>query len=183
MKVTLDTVPLYKTLASNYVTSDDILTNGKAIKMAQNTDQISLYWFPAWNEVVVANWTIIDVNTLGNSFTYDHVPSIYEGVALIAATVKESAFSLTASTCALANSVGTKKYEIYICFTLVTLTLICRIHNFTFNFISSGISAYRASTSMGSNLHRRWLYIRNASSGILRSHVCSYLLRYSSRYL
>lgn len=77
--------------------------------MAQNTDQISIYWFPAFNEVVVANWTIVDVNTLGNAFTYDHVPSIYESVALITAMVKESAFSLTTSTCALANSVGTKE--------------------------------------------------------------------------
>lgn len=110
LKVTLYTVPLYKTLASNYVTSDEILTNGKAIKMAQNADQMALYWFPEFNDVVVADWTIVDVNTLGNAYTYDHVPSVYKGSDFLIATAKEAAFSLTSSTCGLASSVGTDDY-------------------------------------------------------------------------
>lgn len=81
LKVTLYTVPVYKTLANNYVVSDDILTNGKAIKMARNADQMSLYWFPEFNEVVVADWTIVDANTKGNAFTYDHVPSTYTSLS------------------------------------------------------------------------------------------------------
>lgn len=106
LKVTVYTVPLYKTRATNYKVSDEILTNGKAIKMAQNADQMALYWFPAFNEVVVADWSIVDVSTPGNAYTYDHVPSIYEGVAFAVAVAKEAAFSLTTSTCALASSVG-----------------------------------------------------------------------------
>lgn len=106
MKVTLATVPLYKTRAYNYVVSDEILTNGVAIKYAKATDQLAFYWFPALEEVVVANWTIVDVNTAGNAWTNDHVPSTYENFAKIAAVAKEASFRLTTSTCALANSVG-----------------------------------------------------------------------------
>lgn len=106
MEVTLNTVELYKTLAHNYVVSDDIFTNGKAVQMAQETDQISLYWFPAFNEVVVANWTIVDKNTPGTDYSNDHVPSTYSNFALFAELTKEIAFSLTESECALANTLG-----------------------------------------------------------------------------
>ncbi len=106
MKITLASVPLYKTLAHNYLMSDDILTNGVAINWAKTTDQIAFYWFPTFQEVVVSNWTIVDVNTVGNAWTNDHVPSTYEYFALIAAVAKEAAYSLTTSTCALANSIG-----------------------------------------------------------------------------
>lgn len=99
-------MPLYKTRAYNYLVSDAILTNGVAINWARTTDQIAFYWFPTFEEVVVANWTIVDVNTPGNAWTNDHVPSTYENFALIAAVAKEAAFSLTTSTCALANSLG-----------------------------------------------------------------------------
>lgn len=106
MKVTLATVPLYKTRAYNYLVSDEILTNGVAIQWAKSTDQIAYYWFPAFEEVVVANWTLVDVKTAGNAWTNDHVPSTYENFALIASVAKEASFRLTTSTCALANSVG-----------------------------------------------------------------------------
>lgn len=106
VKVTLATVPLYKTLAHNYVQSDVALTNGDAMNWAKTTDQIALYWFPALNEIVVANWTIVDVQTVGNAFTNDHVPSTYENFAAIASVTKEFVFGLTTSTCALANSLG-----------------------------------------------------------------------------
>lgn len=106
VNVTLATVPLYKTRAHNYIVSDKILTNGVAINWAKSVDQIAFYWFPAFEEVVVSNWTIVDVNTPGEAWTNDHVPSMYSNFAFIAAVAKEAAFSLTASTCALANSVG-----------------------------------------------------------------------------
>lgn len=157
LKVTLYTVPLYKTLASNFLTSDEILTNGKAIKMAQNADQMALYWFPEFNEVVVANWSIVDVNTLGNAYTYDHVPSVYTNFAFVVAIAKEAAFSLTSSTCALANSVGTDEYYINI-FLLILISCACRIHNSTCLFIFSGVSSFTASPRLGADLHRKWLH-------------------------
>lgn len=126
LKVTVYTVPLYKTLASNFLMSDDILTNGKAIEMVQSADQMALYWFPEFNNVVVADWTIVDVNTPGNAFTYDHVPSVYANFAVIVAVLKEAAFSLTSSTCALASSVGILTSTLTI-FSYLILTL-CRIH-------------------------------------------------------
>lgn len=106
MDVTLNTAELYKVLAHNRVVSDDILTSGEVIQMAQNTDQLSLYWFPTFNEVVIANWTIVDANTPGTDTTNDHVPSTYDNFSLIATLIKEIAFSLTESTCAAANTVG-----------------------------------------------------------------------------
>lgn len=107
MDVTLYTVPLYKTLAHNYPVSDDVLTNGVAINWAQTTDQLSFYWFPAFKEVVVANWTIVDANMPGNAWTNDHVPSSYESLNVLATLAKEIIFGLTSNTCALANSLGT----------------------------------------------------------------------------
>lgn len=145
VKVTVYTVPLYKTLAHNYLINEEILTNGKAIEMAKNADQLALYWFPEFNEVIVANWTIVDVNTPGTAYTYDHVPSIYEVTAFGVASnfffklkiifklnehktfspvAKEAAFSLTSSTCALANSVGTNEYYLSIAFLINFIILI-----------------------------------------------------------
>ncbi|XP_037034206.1 L-gulonolactone oxidase 5-like [Bradysia coprophila] len=106
VEVTLNTVELYKTLAHNYVVPDDILTNGNAEHMAKNTDQISLYWFPAFKEVVVANWTIVDKSTKGTDYTNDHVPSTYNNFALITSVAKEIAFTLTESKCSTANTLG-----------------------------------------------------------------------------
>lgn len=114
--LTLYTVPLYKTLAHNYPVPDDVLTNGVAANWAKTTDQISLYWFPSFKEVVVANWTIVDSNTPGNAWTNDHVPPTYDNFNVLTGVIKEIAFGLTSNTCALANSLGTK-YDLlaYIC--------------------------------------------------------------------
>ncbi|KAJ6646763.1 L-gulono-1,4-lactone dehydrogenase [Pseudolycoriella hygida] len=106
VEVTLNTVALYKTRAHNYAVSDDILTDGRAVDMVKNTDQISLYWFPAFNEVVVANWTIVSVDTPGTDYTSDHTPSLYSNFAMIIALAKEIALGLTESTCAAANTLG-----------------------------------------------------------------------------
>ncbi len=106
LTATLYTSPLYKTLANNYVVSDEILTNGTAIEMARKADQMSLYWFPEFKEVVVADWQIVDENTLGNAYTYDHVPSTYRETATVVFIAKEAGFDLATSTCALANAVG-----------------------------------------------------------------------------
>lgn len=111
MEVTLDTVALYKTQAYNYKVPDEILTNGQVVKMAQNADQLSLYWFPEFKEVVVAEWTIVEVNTIGTDYTFDHVPSMYSNTAAIASWAKEVAFSLTESECAMANTLGTNENE------------------------------------------------------------------------
>lgn len=104
--ITLYTVPLYKTLAHNYAVSDDVLTNGVAKYWAQTSDQISFYWFPAFKEVIVANWTIVDPETPGNAWTNDHVPPTYANFNVIVSFLKEVVFGLTSSTCALANSLG-----------------------------------------------------------------------------
>ncbi|XP_037034050.1 L-gulonolactone oxidase-like [Bradysia coprophila] len=106
VEVTLNTVALYKTLAHNYVVTDEILTNGNAVHMAKNTDQISLYWFPEFKEVVVANWTIVDKSTKGTDYTNDHVPSMYNNFALVASVAKEIAFTLTESKCSIASTLG-----------------------------------------------------------------------------
>lgn len=110
MDVTLYTVPLYKTSAYNYVVSDDALTNGSALNWARTTDQISLYWFPAFNELVVSNWTIVDVNMTGNAFTYDHTTSTYANLNAITAIVREIAGGLMTTACALASSTGNENY-------------------------------------------------------------------------
>ncbi|KAJ6643890.1 L-gulonolactone oxidase 5 [Pseudolycoriella hygida] len=104
--VTLYTVPLYKTRAHNYVVPDEALTNGVGINWAKSTDQIAFYWFPSFHEVVVANWTIVDVNTPGNARTNDHVPSSYASFNALSAVGKEIIFGLTSSTCAVANALG-----------------------------------------------------------------------------
>lgn len=92
--------------AHNYVVSDEILTNGTAVDMAKNTDQISLYWFPEFTEVVVANWTIVDKSTPGTDHTNDHVPSTYRNFALVSSLAKEISFTLAESKCAAANTLG-----------------------------------------------------------------------------
>lgn len=105
----MNTVEVYKTRAHNYAVPDDILTNGQAEAMAKATDQISLYWFPEFKEVVVANWTIVKAETPGTDYTNDHTPSSYDNFALVSSLTKEIAFSLTESTCAVANTLGKSK--------------------------------------------------------------------------
>lgn len=106
MDITLFTVPLYKVLAHNYIVSDEVLTNGAALKWAKTADQITLHWFPAFKEVVVANLTFVDVNTPGNAWTNAIVPPTYDNFNLIGSIAKEIAFGLTSSTCAAASTVG-----------------------------------------------------------------------------
>ncbi|KAJ6647385.1 L-gulonolactone oxidase 5 [Pseudolycoriella hygida] len=136
VKVTLTTVPLYKTRAYNYAVPDDMLTNGVGINWAKTTDQIAFYWFPAFKEVIVANWTIVDVKTPGNAWTNDHVPPIYENFALIASVAKETAFTLTSSTCALLNSLGyTLLHTIEY---LLEMTLLVQVPDFVPIYTSDG---------------------------------------------
>lgn len=115
--VTVYTVPLYKTRAHNYVVPDESLTNGVGINWAKTTDQIAFYWFPAFHEMVVANWTIVDVNTPGNAWTNDHVPSSYASFNALATFAKEIIFGLTSSTCAVANSLGMFVKKVFLLFT------------------------------------------------------------------
>jgi FAD/FMN-containing dehydrogenase len=51
LKVTLRTHPLYKLMAYNYVDTDEMLFNGKVVSMAQETDQLSIYWYPSFRKV------------------------------------------------------------------------------------------------------------------------------------
>lgn len=55
VRITLLTQPLYKVIAHNYVTSEDVLTDGTAIQWARDADQMSIYWFPSAREVIIAN--------------------------------------------------------------------------------------------------------------------------------
>lgn len=164
MKVTLKTIPLYKTLAHNYIVSDEILTNGTVIQMARETDQMTLYWFPAVNEVVVGNWTRVGVNTPGEAFTFDHVPPTYADTAAASAAFSDATFNLTSSTCPLANSVG-KEFNIN--FNLVTQTFISiRIYNSTYNCVFIEERSYRGCTRMGTNLYHRWLHYCKSGSWV-----------------
>ncbi|XP_037029702.1 L-gulonolactone oxidase 5-like isoform X2 [Bradysia coprophila] len=104
--VTLKTVPLYKVLATNYIVSDEILTNGKALEWAKTTDQITFYWFPAFKEVVVANLTFVSVDETGNAYTNAISPPTYGYFNLGGTKAKEIAFDLSTSECALASGVG-----------------------------------------------------------------------------
>ncbi|KAG4080041.1 hypothetical protein HA402_006353 [Bradysia odoriphaga] len=104
--VTLKTVPLYKVLATNYIVSDEILSNGIALDWAKTTDQITFYWFPAFKEVVVANLTFVDVNEPGNVYTNAISPPTYGYFNLGGNKAKEIAFDLCTSECALASGLG-----------------------------------------------------------------------------
>lgn len=42
--ITLYTVPVYKTMAHNYIVPDEALTNGVGVNWAKTTDQIAFYW-------------------------------------------------------------------------------------------------------------------------------------------
>lgn len=104
--ITLRTVELYKVKAHNYIECDDILTNGKAIKWAKTTDELSLYWFPSSEKVVVSNRTKVCGKTPGNARSNDCLSSTYANFARIFFKAKETAFSLTSNICAKANAVG-----------------------------------------------------------------------------
>lgn len=106
MDITFYTVPLYKIHAHNYVTSDEVLTNGDVLKWAKTADQITIHWFPSFNEVVVANLTFVPETTPGRAWTHAIVPSSYDNFNLIATIAKEIAMDLTSSECAAASTLG-----------------------------------------------------------------------------
>lgn len=104
--ITLSTVKLYKVQAHNYIHCDSILSNGEAIRWARNTDELSFYWFPESNDVVVSNRTIVCADTPGNAQSNDYWSSTYANFARILTKAKETFFELTSSTCTKANAVG-----------------------------------------------------------------------------
>ncbi|XP_037042731.1 probable L-gulonolactone oxidase 6 [Bradysia coprophila] len=110
--VTMYTVPLYKVLAHNYVMPDTILTDGTAQNWAQTSDQITYYWFPACNEVVVVNLTFVPVDTPGTAISY-LVPSSYGFFNLIIARAKEMLYDLTVSECAAASTLGNNVLPVF----------------------------------------------------------------------
>lgn len=99
MNVTLFTVPLYKVRAHNYVTKDDVLTNGMVQEWAKTMDQVTLNWFPAFKEVVVANYNMVDVKTPGEAWASHPVPSTYASFNCLINPAKEKAFELTSNPC------------------------------------------------------------------------------------
>lgn len=106
MDVTLFTVPLYKVLAHNYIVDDEVLTNGVASNWAKNSDQLNFYWFPAFNEVVVANLTFVPVDTPGEALSNAIAPPSYGYFNLILNKAKEIAYDLTSNECAAASALG-----------------------------------------------------------------------------
>lgn len=106
MDITLFTVPLYKVKAHNYVVSDEVLTNGDALKWARTADQITFYWFPAFKEVVVANLTFVSADTTGNATSNAISPPSYGYFNFFGNKAKELAYTLTSSECAAASALG-----------------------------------------------------------------------------
>lgn len=107
MNVTLHTVPLYKVKSELYVVSDDALANGEAINWAKTSDQLTLYWFPSINEIVVSNFSFVTAETEGN--TKISMSSSFESNVLNT-IYKESAFNLSTSDCTTASKLGTIKF-------------------------------------------------------------------------
>lgn len=112
--ITLSTVELYKVQAHNYIHCDSILSNGEAVKWARETDDLSLYWFPESEDVVVCNRTIVCADTPGNAHSNDFFSSTYANFARILTKAKEIAFGLTSNTCKKANAVGMGYHHVYI---------------------------------------------------------------------
>lgn len=109
--VTLKTVELRKIMIHNYITRDDILTNGDAIECAEKNDECSLYWFPESKEVVVSKRNFVSVKKSGTAISNDYLVSTSPNLAKVIAKAKETAFSLTESTCAEANSLGMEDHQ------------------------------------------------------------------------
>lgn len=105
MDVTLNTVPLYKVKAHNYIVSDEILTNGEAINWARSSDQIMFSWFPTFNEVVVLNYTFVPAKTPGNARS-QLIPISSTETSVFSTLYKESAFNLSTSACTKASALG-----------------------------------------------------------------------------
>lgn len=100
------TVPLYKVLAHNYIEDDEVLTNGVAMQWAKTADQLNFYWFPAFNEVVVANLTFVPADTPGESRSNAIAPPSYGYFNLITNKAKEIAYDLTSSECSAESALG-----------------------------------------------------------------------------
>ncbi|KAJ6645515.1 L-gulonolactone oxidase [Pseudolycoriella hygida] len=103
--LTLETVPLYKVKSHVYVASDAVLQNGEAINWAKASDQLTLFWFPSINEVVVSNLSFVAPETVGNhklfmstTFRSNVLDTIY----------KESAYNLSSNDCTAASTLGNK---------------------------------------------------------------------------
>lgn len=105
MDLTLYTVPLYKVHGFHYIESDDVLTNGVADNWVKITDQIHFHWFPAFNEVVVVNYTFVPVETRGTARTKIGYPTS-DTFNLIATNVANIAMSLTSSQWTAASTLG-----------------------------------------------------------------------------
>jgi len=99
VSITLNTHPLYKTRAFNYVVPDKVLLDGSIPLWLRQVDQMSIYWFPSVEKVVVANWTIVDVETPGEAFTYDHVPSSSSLFNRLIAPTSDLVQGMAESTC------------------------------------------------------------------------------------
>lgn len=132
VNVTLKTVELRKLQIHNYIACDDILTNGDAIECAEKNDECALYWFPTSKEVVVSKRNFVSAKKAGAAFSNDFLASTSPNLAKVIAKAKETAFSLTESTCAEANSLGMKEHQRQYEFFLMTIVN-CRIHFFDRN--------------------------------------------------
>jgi L-gulonolactone oxidase len=97
--LTLDTHPLYKVRAYNYEVPESVLSDGSINRWLEEVDQLALYWFPSAGSVVVANWTIVPVETPGEAWTYDHVPSTTRLFSVITSISSELFQSLAENIC------------------------------------------------------------------------------------
>jgi len=69
--VTFPTVPLFKMTIHNTPHSDDILSNGTALKWAREHDTFSMWWFPSTSSVVASKGSyIMDPSVPGTAATF-----------------------------------------------------------------------------------------------------------------
>jgi len=125
VSVDIATHELYKTTAFNRIVPDSVLTDGTLPGLLSQTDQTSFYWFPSLQQVVISNWTIVDVSTPGNAFTYDHVPSTSDTTNGLLQQGGEALQTLTSSKCkdlAAVGYVGLRGVEVYFQNTLLRQT-------------------------------------------------------------
>jgi L-gulonolactone oxidase len=104
--ITLDTHPLYKVRAHNYEVSESVLSDGSINRWLEEVDQLALYWFPTTGRVVVANWTIVPVETPGEAWTNDHVPPSSVMYNLLTAPTADFIQGLTTSICSSMAAMG-----------------------------------------------------------------------------
>jgi hypothetical protein len=71
MDVTLKTVPLFKQTVKNYVESESILFDGRALMWAKELDWFEMWWFPSSKNVIVSkgNYTNEMDSSIGNATT------------------------------------------------------------------------------------------------------------------